>query len=94
MIEDSSLKLIRTRRTLLKLERQFARMADYARKLDTRNKIELGGLVIKGGLSNEAKAVILGAIVAAKNEMALHPEYRDYLKSLGDAAFMEFDQQA
>jgi len=33
-----------------------------ARKQDTRFKIELGGLVIKAGLGNEPKAVVLGAL--------------------------------
>lgn len=35
------------------------------RKQDTRSKIELGGLVIKAGLSNEPKAIVLGALLLA-----------------------------
>lgn len=35
------------------------------RKQDTRCKIELGGLVIKAGLGDEPKAIVLGALVLA-----------------------------
>lgn len=34
-----------------------------ARKQDTRNKIQLGGLVIKAGLGEEETAVIFGALL-------------------------------
>jgi hypothetical protein len=36
-----------------------------ARKQDTRNKIQLDGLVIKAGLAEEETAVILGALIMA-----------------------------
>ena len=88
--EDSSIQLIRTRRTLIKMEKTLNRERTLIRKEDARHKIELGGLVIKGGLSGESKAVILGAILAARNEIEKEPAYRDLLKSLGEAAFMEF----
>lgn len=88
--EDSSIQLIRTRRTLLKMERTLKRERTLIRKEDARHKIELGGLVIKGGLAGESKAVILGAILAARNEMAKEPAYRTLLKSLGEAAFLEY----
>jgi hypothetical protein len=35
------------------------------RKQDTRNKIQLGGLIIKAGLAEEETAIILGALVLA-----------------------------
>lgn len=41
----------------------LARIRDQARKQDTRHKIELGGLVIKAGLSVEDRAVLLGALL-------------------------------
>ena len=40
------------------------------RKADIRNKIQLGGLVIKAGLDDEASAVILGALVEAMAALA------------------------
>lgn len=36
-----------------------------ARKQDTRNKIQLGGLVIKAGLGEEETAVVFGALLLA-----------------------------
>jgi Conjugal transfer protein TraD len=40
------------------------------RKADTRNKIMLGGLVVKAGLAEEDSAVILGILVQAAEELA------------------------
>ena len=90
LIEDSSLKVIRARGSLLKAERTLSRERTLVRKIDARNKIELGGLVIKGGLDKETKAVILGAIIAARKEIAKEPAYRELLKSLGEESFMGY----
>ncbi|WP_296021827.1 conjugal transfer protein TraD [uncultured Agrobacterium sp.] len=34
-----------------------------ARKKDTRDKIELGGLIVKAGLRFEGRALLLGALI-------------------------------
>ncbi|MFM0197803.1 conjugal transfer protein TraD [Paraburkholderia strydomiana] len=39
------------------------------RQQDTRHKIELGGLVVKAGLGDLDKAVILGILLDAKQRM-------------------------
>lgn len=60
-----------------------------ARKLDTRNKIQLGGLVIKAGLAEEEAAVILGALVVAAEALGA-PDgdgMRQFYRKLGDEAF-------
>lgn len=47
-------------------------MINKERKLDTRNKIELGGLVIKaklGYLKENHKDIILGALIDAYNKI-------------------------
>ena len=47
-------------------------MINKERKLDTRNKIELGGLVIKaklGYLQENHKDIILGALIDAYNKI-------------------------
>ena len=36
-----------------------------ARKADTRNKIQLGGLIVKAGLAEEPAAVLLGLLLEA-----------------------------
>ena len=47
----------------------LSRVRDQVRKDDTRRKIELGGLVIKAGLSELDRAVILGALLDAANRL-------------------------
>ena len=48
----------------------LARVQKDARSLDTRNKIQLGGLVILAGLGDEDSAVLLGLLTLAANELA------------------------
>lgn len=47
----------------------LARVREQVRKEDTRRKIELGGLVIKAGLSELDRAVIFGALLDAANRL-------------------------
>jgi Conjugal transfer protein TraD len=56
------------------------------RKADAYRKIQLGGLVIKGGLGEFEPAVVLGAVIDAAQRLA-SPDERDRLKRLGDAGF-------
>jgi hypothetical protein len=65
------------------------RVADNDRRLDTRHKIQLGGLVIKAGLADEESAVILGLLTAAKRVLTGHnaAESRRRWKEIGDKAF-------
>ncbi|MCZ7450264.1 conjugal transfer protein TraD [Agrobacterium rhizogenes] len=58
-----------------------------ARKKDTREKIELGGLIVKAGLRFEKRAVLLGALVELQQRLALDESERARLKTLGQAAF-------
>ncbi len=61
------------------------------RKADTRNKIQLGGLVIKAGLGDKDTAVLLGAFLEAAEALsgpdatAIERRFR----RRGDAAFKE-----
>ena len=41
-----------------------------ARKLDTRRKIQLGGLMIKAGLAGEPADVLLGLLLEAAERLA------------------------
>lgn len=67
------------------------RTASDERRADTRNKIQLGGLVIKAELGEEETAVLLGAFLEVadnlkgSNAVAIHRRY----KRRGDAAFRE-----
>ena len=48
---------------------QRKRLMQDARKIDTREKIQLGGLVVKAGLRDAEKALILGALVELKDSL-------------------------
>jgi hypothetical protein len=63
----------------------------HSRKADTRHKIQLGGLVIKAGLGDEAAAVILGALLTAAEDLAgpAGDETRKNLRQKGEKAFGE-----
>ncbi len=41
-----------------------------ARKADTRNKIQLGGLIVKAGLGSEQAPVLLGLLLAAAKDLS------------------------
>ena len=58
-------------------------------KLDTRKKIELGGLVIKSGLGDFNKSVVLGALDHAFKSIQQDPSYVAMFESIGDNLFLE-----
>jgi hypothetical protein len=67
-------------------------MTNNARKNDTRNKIELGGLIIKaklGYLQETNKDVILGILVDAYNKIYSDEgaHHFEYYKELGKESF-------
>jgi len=73
----------------------LARAQMDARSLDTRNKIQLGGLVILAGLGNEESAVLLGLLTLAASELA-GPDKdaaRAHFRRTGDRAFKAREAQ-
>ncbi len=56
------------------------------RKRDTREKIQLGGLVVKAGLRMADRAVILGALVELARRTDNQTEWAR-LRTIGKAAF-------
>ncbi|MCI1728237.1 MAG: conjugal transfer protein TraD [Chiayiivirga sp.] len=64
-----------------------------ARKQDTRRKIELGGLVIKAGLGDETRAVVLGALALAARALrgADAETTRARFQAAGDSLFKDAD---
>ena len=61
------------------------------RKGETRRKIELGGLVVKAGLDQEPKDVILGGMISASESLKNEPGTRELYKSKGARAFLKLD---
>lgn len=58
-----------------------------ARKKDTREKIELGGLIVKAGLRYEKRALLLGLLVDAAERMRADVAERERLTAIGARAF-------
>jgi hypothetical protein len=58
-----------------------------ARKKDTRDKIELGGLIVKAGLRFEKRALLLGALVELRERLKSDDSERTRLTAIGMKAF-------
>ncbi|WP_371349344.1 type IV conjugative transfer system coupling protein TraD [Ancylobacter sp. IITR112] len=58
-----------------------------ARKKDTREKIELGGLIVKAGLRYEKRAVLLGLLVDGHRRIGEDDGERARLSAIGAEAF-------
>jgi len=58
-----------------------------ARKKDTREKIELGGLIAKAGLRYEKRALLLGLLLDAKARLHGNETERERLTAMGAKAF-------
>jgi hypothetical protein len=63
------------------------RMTTEARKKDTREKIELGGLIVKAGLRFEKRALLLGALIELGHRLGADPSERTRLTAIGAEAF-------
>lgn len=58
-----------------------------ARKKDTREKIELGGLIVKAGLRFEKRALLLGLLMDGASRVKEDSAERDRLMAIGAEAF-------
>lgn len=76
--------------TLARLERNLTLEKLKQRKQDTRRKIELGGLVIKAKMNRYSKAIILGALIDALENLERDDACKTLFKAKGEAAFMGF----
>ncbi len=63
-----------------------------SRKKDTREKIQLGGLIVKAGLRETDKAILLGILMDAASRIGDKNE-RDRWRAIGKAAFEEYTQK-
>ncbi len=62
-------------------------MSTEARKKDTREKIELGGLIVKAGLRYEKRALLLGLLIEAGKRIRGDEAERSRLTTIGTEAF-------
>ena len=58
-----------------------------ARKKDAREKIELGGLIVKAGLRYEKRTLLLGLLIEAKTRIKDDEAERSRLTAIGVEAF-------
>jgi hypothetical protein len=58
-----------------------------ARKKDAREKIELGGLIVKAGLRYEKRALLLGVLIEALKKIKGDEAERSRLTAIGAEAF-------
>ena len=58
-----------------------------ARKKDTREKIQLGGLIAKAGLRYEKRALLLGLLIDGASRIAADEAERERLTAIGSDAF-------
>ncbi len=59
------------------------------RKKDTREKIQLGGLIVKAGLRYEKRALLLGMLIDAAERARASEAERDRFAALGTKAFSD-----
>lgn len=83
-----------------KLEQKIARMERSStlqkmkeRKLDTRKKIQFGGLVIKAKMNDYSKDIILGALLDAKDKIESNVELKQQFQKRGQDAFLEMKNE-
>ena len=62
-------------------------MTTDARKKDAREKIELGGLIVKAGLRYEKRALLLGLLIDASRRINGDDAERSRLTAIGAEAF-------
>lgn len=60
-----------------------------ARRKDTREKIQLGGLITKAGLRYEKRALLLGLLIDAADRIRGDAAERARLMALGEKAFID-----
>ncbi|MEY9606924.1 hypothetical protein ABIF74_011677 [Bradyrhizobium japonicum] len=80
-------RLARMRMALARYERMRQASSSEARKKDTREKIELGGLIAKAGLRYEKRAVLLGALIELGRRLRTDEAERARLAAIGAEAF-------
>lgn len=74
---------------LARCEKSLALEKLKKRRLDTRYKIELGGLVIKSTLNNYNKSIILGALKHAHQLIQKDEHYLKIFESIGNYYFLK-----
>ena len=67
------------------VQQQIRRTSVDARKQDAREKIELGGLIVKAGLRETDRAIVLGGLMELAQRIS-DPEEGERLRRIGTKA--------
>ena len=87
--EEEVAWLARLQAALARLERMSRTTTSDTRKKDTREKIELGGLIVKAGLRYEKRALLMGLLIDAADRIRGDETERARLLALGEKAFVD-----
>jgi hypothetical protein len=74
---------------IARLENSLALEKLKKRRADTRRKIEFGGLVVKSGMGDYNKSIILGALAHAMRSIEEDEAYITIFESIGDNLFLQ-----
>ncbi len=85
-------KLEHKQQHVARLERSLALSKLKKRKADTRRKIQFGGLVIKANMDSHSKAIILGVLLDAAEQIERDPTVLTIYQQKGEAAFMGYGE--
>jgi hypothetical protein len=77
-------QLEKEKQMIARCEKSLAMEKLKQRRADTRRKIELGGLVIKSGLSTYNKSVILGALIYSLQLIKRDANFNTIFQSIGE----------
>ncbi|HHS8321907.1 TPA: conjugal transfer protein TraD [Legionella anisa] len=78
----------RQQQVIARCEKSLALEKLKKRRADTRRKIELGGLVIKSGMDDFNKSVILGALDYSLRLLREDKSYNNLFESIGNSLFL------
>ncbi|HAT8266804.1 TPA: conjugal transfer protein TraD [Legionella pneumophila subsp. pneumophila] len=86
---DTSKQIKKQKQVIARDEKALALAKLKKRKVDTRRKIELGGLVIKSGLDGFNKSTILGALKYSLNLIDQDRSYITLFEAKGYDLFLK-----
>ena len=87
---ETNQKIKQQQQQIARLERKLALKKIKERKKATRDKIELGGLVIKSNMNQFSKVVILGALIDAFDNIKNDNQIEKIFRAKGESAFMGY----
>jgi len=86
---EAKAKRVRQRANRYELKINYVK--SQKRKLETRRKIGLGGLIVKAEIDNWTLSELLGLLLTGKQDAENDPDVKKIFQARGDRAFMNYD---